>query len=181
MHKKLLHIILLALFISSTAYAAPLQPGENFPDIPLKGELTAKQKTYLGLKGDGPWKTSDIEDTYIIIEVYSMYCPHCQKEAPTMNAFYRLLSKSDKFADIKFFGLASGNSQFEVDFFRKKFSVKFPLFTDEDLDLHSKVGAPGTPHFFMLRKKGESLQIILSHAGPYATAEEFLKDIKDKI
>ncbi|NDV25929.1 TlpA disulfide reductase family protein [Desulfovibrio sp. JC010] len=181
MRKICFVLIILSLFLSSVTYANPLQPGDSFPDIKLEGKLSAEHEKYLGLSGAGPWNIQDINADYIIIEVYSMYCPHCQKEAPAVNSFCNLLNKSEKCADVKFFGLAAGNSEFEVDFYRKKFSVEFPLFTDTDLDLHSDLGAPGTPHFFMLKKEGKKFKVILSHAGPFESAEKFLKAIKDKL
>ncbi|TIH12537.1 TlpA family protein disulfide reductase [Marinifilum sp. JC120] len=181
MHKTILVLIILSLFVSSAAYAAPLQAGANFPDIPLAGKLTESQKKYLDLKGDGPWKISDIDADYIIIEVYSMYCPHCQREAPTVNTFYNLLNKSKECAEVKFIGLAAGNTEFEIDFFKEKFGVEFPIFADPELLIHDKMGQPGTPHFFLLQKDSNNYKVILSHEGPFESAEKFMTRIKDKL
>ncbi len=181
MRKSLISTILLVILFSSMAYAKPLQPGTIFPDIPLEGKITESHKNYLNLKGDGPWKINDLDADHIIIEVYSMYCPHCQKEAPAVNSFYDMLSESKECADIKFMGIAAGNSEFEIDFFKKKFGVEFPVFTDQDLNIHSEIGEPGTPHFFMLKKEGSSYKIIISHEGPFESPEKFLKTIKDNL
>ena len=181
MHKICLLLIATSLFISSAAYAEPLQYGTRFPTIKLEGKLSAAQQESLGLTGTGPWDILEIDADYIIIEVYSMYCPHCQKEAPAVNSFCNMLNKSKECAEIKFIGIGAGNSEFEVDFYRKKYSVEFPLFTDSDLDLHSKFGEPGTPHFFMLQRDGKGFKVILSHAGPFDSAEKFMKAIKDKL
>ena len=181
MRKICFTLIILSIFINSIAHAKPLTPGEKFPDIRLEGKLNSEHLNYLGLQGDGPWNINNIATDYIIIEVYSMYCPHCQKEAPAVNSLYSLLNKSDEYGKVKLFGLAAGNSEFEVDFYRKKFSVRFPLFTDTDLNQHSDLGAPGTPHFFLLKKEGKSYRVVLSHEGPFESAEKFLKTIKDKL
>ncbi|NDV24357.1 peroxiredoxin [Desulfovibrio sp. JC022] len=181
MHKIIFVLIILSLFVSSAAYAAPLQSGTNFPDIRLEGKLTGEQKKYLDLKGDGPWKISDIEADYLIIEVYSMYCPHCQREAPAVNSFCNLLSKSKECAEVKFIGLAAGNTEFEIDFFKEKFGVEFPIFADPELEIHDEIGQPGTPHFFMLKNEDGNFKIILSHEGPFESADKFIELIKDKL
>ena len=180
MRKICFVLIMLSLFISSVAYAGSIQTGMNFPDIPLEGKVTDSQKNYLSLKGTGPWNLRNIDADYIIIEVYSMYCPHCQKEAPIVNTLFERLEKTSE-KRVKLIGLAAGNTEFEIDFFKKKFNVEFPLFADPELEIHDKIGQPGTPHFFMLKNDGHSFKVILSHEGPFGSADEFMKTIKSKL
>ncbi|MDC7217745.1 MAG: TlpA disulfide reductase family protein [Spirochaetales bacterium] len=180
MRKICFVLIMLSLLISSMAYAAPPESGMNFPDIPLEGKITDSQKNYLSLKGTGPWKVSDIDADYIIIEVYSMYCPHCQKEAPAVNSLFERLEKTSG-KQVKLIGLAAGNTEFEIDFFKKKFNVEFPIFADPELEIHDKIGQPGTPHFFLLKKNGDSYAVILSHEGPFESPAKFLQTIKSKL
>ncbi|HAS88163.1 MAG TPA: redoxin [Desulfovibrio sp.] len=181
MRKTIFILLILLLAVSSNSYAGSIKTGDTFPDIPLTGKLSDAKKKYLGLKGAGPWMLQDINSDYTIIEVYSMYCPHCQKEAPTVNSFYKMLNESKEYANIKFCGLAAGNTEFEIDFFTGKFGVEFPIFSDPELEIHNKIGQPGTPHFYMLRKDGNEFKVLLSHEGPFESADEFLKTIQGKL
>ena len=181
MRKSIFSTILMITLFSSIAYAKHLQPETIFPDIPLEGKLTETHKNDLNLKGNGPWNINELDAEHIIIEIYSMYCPHCQKEAPAVNSFFDMLSKSKECADIKFFGIAAGNSQYEVDFFKKKFGIEFPVFTDQDLNIHSEIGEPGTPHFFLLKKEGNSYKVVISHEGPFESPVKFLNNVKENL
>ncbi|WP_320007124.1 redoxin family protein [Maridesulfovibrio sp.] len=181
MRKSICSTIVMILLFGSIAHATPLQPDTVFPDITLEGNLTGLHRNYLNLKGNGPWHINELDADYIILEIYSMYCPHCQKEAPVVNTFYDMLSKSKECSAVKFFGIAAGNSEYEVNFFKKKFEIKFPIFTDQDLKIHSEIGEPGTPHFFMLKKEGESYKIVISHEGPFKSPEKFLNTVKENL
>lgn len=181
MRKTIFILTILLLAVSSNTYAGSINAGDMFPNIPLAGKLTDAQKNYLDLKGAGPWMLQDVNSGYIIIEVYSMYCPHCQKEAPTVNSFCKMLNESKECADVRFLGLAAGNTEFEIDFFTEKFGVKFPIFSDPELEIHDKIGQPGTPHFYMLKKDGSEFKVLLSHEGPFESADKFLKTIQDKL
>ncbi|WP_320170815.1 TlpA disulfide reductase family protein [Maridesulfovibrio sp.] len=174
-------LILLLLAMAGAAYAGHLDPGANFPDAELNGDLTDGQRRYLGLKGDGPWKISDIDAGYVLVEIFSMYCPHCQKEAPETNLLYTKLLKAGKSGKIVMIGVGVGNSQFETDFFRDKYAVQFPLFPDPELKIHADVGGPGTPCFYLVEKDGAELRTVFSHEGRMGGMETFLDKLKKVI
>ncbi|MFW5500886.1 MULTISPECIES: peroxiredoxin family protein [unclassified Maridesulfovibrio] len=180
MRKICFVLIIVTLFVTSMAYATPIQSGMDFPEIPLEGKITETQKQYLALKGNGPWKISDIDAKYLLVEVYSMYCPHCQREAPNVNTLFERLEKASE-KQVKLIGLAAGNTEFEIDFFKEKFNVKFPIFADPELEIHDKVGQPGTPHFFLLQNDGGKFKVLLSHEGPFESAERFMQTINNKL
>lgn len=178
MFKYILSIFVSVLFISSTATASPLQAGDAFPNVELSGKISTAQQTYLEINEEGPWKLSDIAAEYIIIEIYSMYCPHCQKEAPAVNSLYEILKTSKIGKKMKLIGIGAGNSEFEINFFKEKYAIEFPLFSDSELSTHEKVGGPGTPHFFLVKKNGTKLETLYSLAGRMKGHNEFLKKLK---
>ena len=156
--------------------------GEPFPDITLAAPDKSAQKEYLGLKGKGSFKLSQIKAELLIIEIFSMYCPYCQKEAPNVNELYRIISGRDDIKDkIRIIGIGAGNTPLEVDVFRKKYAVEFPLFSDESFSVHTATGGVRTPYFFVIRiRAGEPGVIVYSNVGTLHDPGQFLDLIMKK-
>ncbi len=96
MKRKLMPFALMAVFfltVSSSIHAAdkPPQKGESLPVINLPIPKSPAEKSYLGLSGEGSFKIPQIKAKVVIIEIFSMYCPYCQKDAPGINELYILL------------------------------------------------------------------------------------------
>ena len=163
------------LFISETG---DVLAEEVLPSLSLAVPASKEQRVYLGLTGApgenfGP---DDIKADILLIELFSMYCPYCQAEAPNVNALFQLMEEKDKSGVIlKIIGLGASNTAFEVDQFREAFDIKFPLFPDKSLEMYKKLGGEGTPGFLGIRlKKGEKPLIVLRQSGGFDSAEEFL-------
>ena len=162
-----------------------LAVGDPLPDITLqspKNPADKAHKEYLGLSGDGPFKIPDIKAEAVIVEIFSMYCPHCQKEAPVVNKLYEMI-ENDPTAKgrVKLIGIGARNDIYEVDFFRKKYDVKFPLFDDEDYTKHEACGEPGTPFFFVVKNnKDGSGDVVHTQIGGFDSPESFLQTVLEK-
>jgi peroxiredoxin len=156
--------------------------GEPFPDVSLAMPEKSLQKEYLGLKGNGSFKLSQIKAELLIIEIFSMYCPYCQKEAPNVNELYSIISGRDDIKDkIRIIGIGAGNTPLEVDVFRKKYAVEFPLFSDESFSVHTATGGVRTPYFFVIRTRaGEPGVIVYSNVGTLHDPGQFLDLIMKK-
>jgi peroxiredoxin len=165
------------LFIQSVAAAEHIpSPGESFPEITLSMPDTAEHKDYLGLKGSGSFMLSQIKADILIIEIFSMYCPYCQKEAPYVNDLYRIISDRADIKDkIRIIGIGAGNTPFEVDIFKKQYAVAFPLFSDESFSVHKASGGVRTPHFFVIKRNPDKSNVIVySKTGSILDAKQFL-------
>ncbi len=187
--RALLLAALLALLpaCATPTLAEPVPVSTPFPDIPLENAATPAQLAALGLSGAGPWKLSDIRPAQpkapdkaplVLIEIFSMYCPHCQREAPHMNRLAELLAASPLKDRITIIGVGVGNTSMEVDLFRERYGVTIPLFADPDLTVHEQVGEPGTPHFFLVSLKNRAAPATLfSRTGRMASPQSFLDEI----
>ncbi len=154
------------------------QTSEKF-DFLLPAPAHEIHQQYLGLSSDKPFSLKEIKAKVVIIEIFSMYCPICQREAENVNALFRLIQADPALRDkIKLIGIGAGNSPFEADFFREKYSIEFPLFSDTDFFIHKKTGGVRTPHFFgLLLKENADLTVFYSRTGEMSGPEAFLQTI----
>jgi len=163
------------------AIATPAE-GEAFPVMTLAAPEKAAEREYLGLTGKGPFKISQVKSDLVIVEIFSMYCPYCQKEAPNMNELYRLIDKNADIRDrVKIIGIGAGNTAFEVDVFRKEYGIEFPLIPDEQFSVHKAVGEVRTPYFFVIRvNRDGSNKIVYSKVGSIQDPARFLEMVIEK-
>ena len=153
------------------------QDNEKRLDFTLEAPADDVHKRYLGLSTDERFSLGQINAQVVIIEIFSMYCPVCQREAANVNALFGLIQNNSTLKEkVKLIGIGAGNSSFEVDFFKEKYSIEFPLFSDSDFSIHKKIGEVRTPHFFGLaiEKKGQ-YSVFYSQAGEVADPERFLE------
>jgi peroxiredoxin len=147
----------------------------NVPDDP---EVIA----FLGIKQkSGQFMLSDIDGEIIIVEIFSMYCPYCQRHAPTANKLYQAIEDGkDTRGKIKLIGIGAGNSPYEVKFFKKKYGVPFPLFDDANSAVLNSIRGIRTPSYFGIRKNGKTLNVFFTQQGPYDDAQTFLQAVLKK-
>ncbi len=147
-------------------------------DFTLPAPQDEIHKNYLGLLNDEDFSLGQIKADIVIIEIFSMYCPICQREAANVNTLFDLIQKNKTPIKIKLIGIGAGNSSFEVKFFKKKYSIEFPLFSDPDFSIHKKIGAVRTPHFFGLALQGNGeFEVFYSKSGEMSDPEIFLETL----
>lgn len=173
---KRLTLVLLVLVLSCGVSA---WAGDIFPDVVLNGTMTDVQKEYLGVPAEG-LKVSDIKADYLFIEVYSMYCPICQIDAPKVQDLFTKIGLTGRGDAIKFIGIGAGNTPFEIEFYRKKYSVPFPLFDDADYVIHKALGEVGTPSFYLVKLKDGSREILFFQEGEIKDPDGLFKTLMDK-
>ncbi len=157
--------------------------GEQLPDMVLSAPEEASIRTYLGLPetADRTIRPGDIDCEILLIEIFSMYCPYCQHEAPTVNQLYDLIQQDRKIADrIRIIGIGIGNSAYEVSIFREKYQVKFPLFADDNYVIFKDIGQVRTPFFIAIHNRGaRKNQIFYAKCGSFGDSKDFLHALLD--
>jgi thiol-disulfide isomerase/thioredoxin len=185
MCKNILSVTLtIFLILTAAAFAvaqnAPPKAGSALPEIELLKPGDSTHLKYLGLPSGGTsFKVHQIKAKVAIIQIFSMYCPYCQADAPNVNRLYGLIENNPQFKDkIKIIGIGVGNSQFEVGIFKKKYSVEFPLVPDGDFKIHKIVGEVRTPYFIVVKLDGsKSPPVIYAKQGAHENIEAFLAQI----
>lgn len=146
-------------------------------ELPVPKEEGANR--YLGVAGKGNFSIADVKAEALIVEVFSMYCPHCQREAPRVNELYRKIEDSPALkGKVKVIGIGAGNSPFEVNLFRETYKIPFPLFSDEDLSIARRLKVTGTPTFICFKIDGPGkTRSFYTHVGPMEETSSFLKKV----
>lgn len=170
--RKMTKLLAVLLLLAAT----PAMGADIFPDVSLTGTLTPAQREYLSVP-EGPLKISDIKADYLFIEIFSMYCPICQRDAPHVNEVYKKIVLTGHDDRVRFIGIGAGNTPFEVDFYRKKFKVEFPLFEDQDYTIHKAIGEVGTPTFYLVDLRNGSREILYFKEGEAKHVDGLFKAI----
>ena len=180
--KKNAAMMIVMIFISTVVMAASTQPpqtGSSLPGIKMIKPVEAGDLKYLGISGSGTFMADEVKGQALILQIFSLYCPYCQKDAPNVNRFFGLIENNPKLkGKIKVLGIGAGNSQFEVNTFKKKYKVEFPLIPDADFQVHKMIGEVRTPYFIVVKLKGpKKLEVVYSRLGAHENVEAFLNEV----
>ena len=178
-------VFIFLLFSIGVLFAETTPPKEGgvLPEITLSVPEMSTQQDYLGIaKNKKTFRVPDIKAEVVLIEIFSMYCPFCQKDAPVVNELYDKIAHDEKLKNnIKLIGIGAGNSSFEVDFFQKTYHVNFPLFPDREFFIHKMLGGVRTPYFIGVKiNKDGTHSVFYSNRGAIENASKFLNLILSK-
>lgn len=169
-------LLFLFMVVPGLADDKPPQKGGSLPAIKLPIPKNPEERNYLGLSGNGLFKIPEIKARVVIVELFSMYCPFCQKDAPGVNELFQLIEKNPEMKkNVKLIGIGAGNSPYEVGVFKKTYQVPFPLFPDKDFEIHKACGEVRTPYFMVVKiNEDRTHQIVHAQLGEFPGAEPFL-------
>src|SRR4030043_2036258 len=177
MSPSVVTILCFMLVFPTLAANKPPEKGEVFPVMNLPIPKNPDEKNYLGISGSGSFKIPQIKAKVVIIEIFSMYCPYCQKDAPGINELYHLIENDPDLKNkVKLIGIGAGNTPFEVGVYKKTYAVPFPLFPDQDFTIHKACGEVRTPYFIVVKTNEDGSHLVVhSQLGEYPGAKPFLE------
>ncbi len=150
--------------------------GMDLPQFTLDAPGSEKERQYLILKNPKSFSLSEIPAKLMVVEIFSVYCPHCRLQAPKLNSVYNLINQDPELThDIKMIGIAAGADQSKTDKWKATLRIPFPLFADPVADVWEKFGKPGIPYTLVVTNSGKVLSI---HSGVTEDVEEFFRHIK---
>jgi peroxiredoxin len=178
---SLLSLTIILSFLGCAGLAPDRSSGEKgvYPDIQLPPPPTESARNYLGLADDKPFSVTKISTQVIIFEILSSDCVGCNDEAPSVNELYRnIQSRPDLRDRIKIIGIGAGDKPSDLEKFRKKYAVSFPLFPDKDLSISLKLGAKETPTFIVVKiNEDGTLKRVYFKTEDLGTAAKFLEQV----
>ncbi len=179
--KKVILLSALLLFASTGLLSADgLKYSKEIGTVKLNVPEDQALRKYLGInQKEGQFIIPQIRRGILIIEIFNMYCPHCQQYAPKVNELYtRINARADTKDRVMMIGIGVGNSPYEVNIFRKKYNVMFPLFDDKAYSVANKLEGVLTPHFFGVALDGKGgYRVFYSQNGGFENADEFLNNL----
>ena len=157
--------------------------GDLFPQYTFPPLTFTEDLAYLGLFEGKPFTLGDVQADLIVLELLNIYCTSCQKQAPIYNEVFDLVEKDSALkGKVKWMGVGVGNNQREVESFRSRKRIPFPIVTDTQFKLYEAVGGPGgirTPFTVLVRKDEKGRGIVVdSHMGFRREKDEIIEGIK---
>jgi len=178
MKRFIINTLMVVLFLMFSTLSVQANPDEKTTrlDFKLPVPESQSQKAYLGLSSQDVFSLNQVNAPILIIEIFSMYCPICQREAEDVNELFELIQSTPKLKDkVKLIGIGAGNSSFEVSFFKEKYDIQFPLFSDGDFIIHKQINEVRTPHFIGLKiNPNKDIEIFYSQTGEISDPKTFI-------
>lgn len=174
-------LFLLLLFVIPASAQAPQPAGRNvpFPVFQLPAPQDELEAAYLGVPEAAAFSVGQINSQIVLIEIMSAYCPYCQRVAPLVEDVYQRIQKDRTLkGKIKMIGIGMTNSAYELDTFKKRFNVPFPLFADPSGEISKKFSVPGTPTFIGVKLDGKGgCREVFYRPGAFRDTDQFMAEL----
>ena len=182
MYKLSAAIGLALVLAASIALAAGdrgrLKVGGPFPSVEFQAPEDPNLRAYLGLKPGEGLDPAKVDARLVIVEVLNIYCPHCQRQAPKVNALYELIQEKGWGAQVKMVGIGASNTGEEVDGYVRHYKVPFPVVPDYKVKCAELLGTVYTPYFVVLeRLPGGGNRVLYAASGELPPGKQFLDDM----
>jgi len=158
-----------------------IKPGASFPEIAKKVPGDKNDREYLGLPEKGNFTVKDIKADLVLVEIMSIYCGACRRQAPFYNKLYALIeSTPETKGRIKIVQYSIGDIAADIKDFRKNFEIPSPIIPDTDAAMHQAIGCSDTPFSIFVRQNsdGKPGVIVKTHLGIEEKYKELFKKMQ---
>ena len=185
MISKLASACLAALFLALLLPCGPwaktsLREGDPTPEHVFPAPEDPADKRYLGIRRDAAgFRLNQVAGDVLVVEFFNRRCRHCQSEAPNVNRLFELIRARGLGNSIKLLGVGARNNKNEVELFRRRHQIPFPLVPDPELAAFNAFGGQGTPRFLVVRLK-EKPTVVMIVSGFLPEPPDALEEIMRK-
>ena len=145
-----------------------IKQGASFPEIAMKVPVGEKDREYLGLPESGNFTLKDIKTDLVLVEIGSIYCGACRRQAPIFNKLHKLIeSTPETKGRIKMMSYSAYDIDKDIKEYKKAFEIIFPYIADIDGAVHQSIGCSDTPFTIFVRQNsdGKPGVIVNTHLG----------------
>ncbi len=154
--------------------------GDTFPETSMPTPKSPDERQYLGLTDKTTFVLSKVKADLVLVEILSVYCPTCQRQAPHYNKLFDLIEKDPNLKGrIKLLGIAAGNGDMEIQKFKERLKIRFPIVQDIDFMMHEAIGGSRTPFSIYVRQseEGQAGVVAGTHLGKQSEIDKLLADL----
>ena len=182
-----LTILIFSLIGPSSLWSVPLKDpspvlrsGDSFPTVHLLNPLSQTDKKYLGLGEKKTFSFDEIKPDLIVIKYLNTNCSYCIKLLPVFNEIYQTIEQDSTLdGKIRIIGISTGDTLAEVEDFKRKHRIPYPILPDPEFKAHKAVGEPRVPFIVVARKDKLNRWVVATvHVGLIFSAENFIGELK---
>jgi len=158
-----------------------IKPGASFPEIPLKTPEDKDDRAYLGLPEGRSFTIKDIKADLVLVEIMSVYCGACRRQAPIFNKLYDLIeSTPETKGRIKIVQIGIGDIESDINAFKEAYKVPSPIIPDSNFEMHTAIGSSDTPFSIFVRQDstGKTGVVVKTHLGVEEKYKELFSEMK---
>lgn len=161
--------------------ARPLGAGDLFPQIPMAPMAHDAARAYLGIKKDQFFTLNDVRADMVLVEIMNTSCSSCRKQAAVYNELYSLIgAHPETRSKIKLMAIAVGNTDQEVQVFKDRFQVAFPMVGDPKYLFWDATGRTMTPLSLLVRQNPQGMAgvVAATHLGLQSRAASVFDELQ---
>jgi len=179
--------LILSFFGPSSIWSVPLKnpspvlrSGDLFPKISLLNSLSQTEKKYLGLGKKKTFSLDEIRADLIVVKYLNTNCIYCIKLLPTFNEIFQAVEQDTNLRGrIRFTAISAGDTSAEVEEFKKRYSIPYPIIPDPEFIAHKAVGDPRVPFIVVARKDKQGKWVVATvNVGLIFSTEYFIGELK---